>query len=139
MTVPSLDEILETFDLLDDWDERYEYLIELGHHLPPMRPEDQTKDTKVEGCLSQVWMVAELDGGDPPVMKITATSDSVIVRGLIAILLAVYAGRSPEQILRVDPTATFEKLELREHLSANRRNGLQAMVDRIRQLAAWHA
>jgi cysteine desulfuration protein SufE len=135
----TLDELLETFADLTEWDERYGYLIELGHELPEMPEELKNPQTKVDGCMSQVWMHEDLEPGDPPAIRILADSDSVIVKGLIAVLLALFSGRTPAEILQLDPEGVFDKLGLKQHLSGQRRNGLYAMVKRLKQLAASHA
>jgi len=131
----TVEELFETFAELEDWDERFEYIIELGQELPGLPDEVKTPQCKVEGCISQVWMIAQLEENDPPRVHILADSDSIIVRGLIAILLAIYSGRSPEEILSTDIQAIFARIGLEQHLSHNRRNGLHAMVQRIRDLA----
>lgn len=133
----ALDEILETFEVLDDWDERYGYLIELGQNLPPMEECLKTPENKVEGCLSTVWLVTETsEEQGETVFQVVADSDSVIVRGLIALLLAVYSGKPAREILSRDVKALFAALGLQQHLSATRRNGLAAMTARIRAEAA---
>ncbi len=132
----TIEELFDTFDLLEEWDERYEYIIELGDQLPEMPEAWHTKENRVEGCLSSVWLVAlpgERDG--QPVVDFVADSDSLIVKGLVALLLAIYSGRTPEEILAVDIDAIFDRLGLRKHLSGTRRNGLSAMVKRIRAAA----
>jgi len=138
-----IDELLETFEDLQEWDERYGFLIELGDELPEMEESLKNDSTKVEGCMSQVWMIAEMrpagDGnGDAPVMEITADSDSIIVRGLIAVLLSLFNGKTPAEIIERDPEDIFDKLGLKQHLSGQRRNGLYAMVQRIKTLAKLH-
>jgi cysteine desulfuration protein SufE len=130
-----LDELLETFEDLVDWDDRYQYIVELGYDLPEMAEEDKTRKTKVDGCLSAVWLVGNVCEGETPVIEFVADSDSIIVKGLIAVLLAIYSGRTPEEILSIDIDALFAQLGLKEHLSARRRNGLGAMVKRIQSLA----
>jgi cysteine desulfuration protein SufE len=128
-----LDEVISNFELLDDWSDRYGYIIELGESLPPMDASDKTAETKVDGCMSQVWMVASRRDGR---LDIAADSDAHIVRGLIAILLAMYSGKTPEQILSIDAREAFVKLGLDKHLSPGRSNGLQSMVRRIQSFAA---
>ncbi|MBS7542035.1 SufE family protein [Ancylobacter oerskovii] len=129
----TIDHIIDDFELLDSWDDRYRYLIELGRKLPPF-PEDERGDaTKVQGCASQVWLVSRpAEGSDGPRLAFIGDSDAHIVRGLIAILLALYSGRSARDILAVDPAATFDRIGLREHLTPQRSNGLRSMVERIR-------
>jgi cysteine desulfuration protein SufE len=128
----SIDEILENFALLDEWDDRYRYIIELGRNLPPMAPELHTESNKVQGCASQVWLHTTVNGGPDPVLSFVGDSDAHIVRGLIAILFAIYSGRHAQDILSIDAIATFDRLGLREHLTPQRSNGLRSMVERIR-------
>jgi cysteine desulfuration protein SufE len=135
----TIEELLETFAELGEWDERYHYLIDLGHELPNMDSALKNDKTKVDGCMSQVWMVAEVEPTAPPTMRIIADSDSVIVRGLIVVLLALFSGRTPQEIRATDPEGVFEQLGLKQHLSGQRRNGLYAMVQRVKTLAAVNA
>ncbi len=127
-------EVQEAFELLPDWEERYRYVIELGRSLPGLSPEEHSKENKVDGCVSQVWLVAERDGDQR--LRFRADSDAHIVRGLLAILLRLYDGRKPEEILAVDARGLLGGLDLEGHLSPSRTNGLFAMVQRIRALAA---
>lgn len=128
--LPSADEIEEGFALIDDWEERYAYVIELGRALPPLADHLRTPDTKVEGCVSQVWLVSgESDGR----LSLAGDSDAMIVRGLVAILLAYYGGRTPEDAADADVEAYLKTLELSEHLTPQRSNGLNSMVKRIRR------
>jgi cysteine desulfuration protein SufE len=124
--------IAEEFELLDDWRERIEYVLELGKGLGRLPEADYAEGNKVKGCQSQVWMVAEVDEGGR--MQIRADSDAFIVKGLIALLLRLYSGRRPQEILD-NPPAVFEEIGLGAHLSPTRANGLHAMITRIRQLA----
>src|SRR5262249_41173132 len=123
----------DNFSLLEEWDDRYRYLIELGRSLPPLPAEDHVEANKVQGCASQVWMTTQTapDGAGGPVLKFLGDSDAHIVRGLIAILLAFYSGRGARDILARDAVALFEKLGLREHLTPQRSNGFRSMVNRI--------
>ncbi len=123
--------IVEEFTLFDAWLERYEYIIELGKKLPGIAPEKRTAQYKVQGCQSQVWFDARREGGR---VVYEADSDAMIVRGLIALLLRVYSGRTPEAILATSPQF-LEKIELGSHLSGNRANGLASMVKRIHDYA----
>jgi cysteine desulfuration protein SufE len=135
MAPSSIDEIIENFDLLEEWDDRYRYLIELGRTLPPL-PEDARSDAnKVQGCASQVWLSTKIkpNGGTGPVLAFDGDSDAHIVRGLIAILFALYSGKDAKDILATDAVALFEKLGLRDHLTPQRSNGFRSMVDRIRR------
>ena len=129
----SIDQIIENFELLDQWDDRYRYIIELGRTLPELPDEARTEANKVRGCASQVWMQTELqpNGASGPVLKFVGDSDAHIVRGLIAILFALYSGKPAQHILSTDASALFEQLGLREHLTPQRSNGFRAMVDRI--------
>ena len=122
-------EIAENLSFLDDWEDRYRYLIELGEALPPLAPEERNATNKVHGCASQVWLVSERDG---PTLRYRGESDAKIVRGLVAILVALYSGRPAAEIADTDALAVFDELGLREHLSTQRANGLAAMVARIR-------
>lgn len=130
--MPSLSVIHETFELLDSWEERYKYIIELGKAIPPLPPEAYSEENKVRGCTSQVWLIHQTVG---ETHVFFADSDAFIVKGLIAIILAAYSGKTKGQILAVDIAGTFESLGLMEHLSPNRRNGFFAMVERIKTLA----
>jgi cysteine desulfuration protein SufE len=126
-------EIIDNFSLLDEWDDRYRYLIELGRDLPPLATEAHIEANKVRGCASQVWLDTSVrpNGAGGPVLTFVGDSDAHIVRGLIAILFAMYSGRSAKHILATDAVALFEKMGLREHLTPQRSNGFRAMVDRI--------
>jgi cysteine desulfuration protein SufE len=130
----TIDEIRENFALLDDWDDRYRYVIELGRTLAPMSEAEHSQENKVQGCASQVWLSKRIDrkGGDEPVLNYIGDSDAHIVRGLIAILLTLYSGHTPQQILATDAIALFDEFGFREHLTPQRSNGLRSMVERIR-------
>jgi cysteine desulfuration protein SufE len=130
----SLDDIVANFELLDEWDDRYRYLIELGKSLEPLPEADHVDANKVRGCASQVWLVFErtADGR----LKFRGDSDAHLVRGLIAILLRLYSGRTPAEILGIDAKAAVEQLGLPGALSTQRSNGLFSMVERIRRIAA---
>ena len=131
----SLPELLENFEFLDDWMERYRYLIELGKRLPELPEALRTPENKVLGCQSQVWLVvAESD--DPERIVFEADSDAHIVRGLVAILLVMFSGKTRDEIRALDPRPTFAELGLDQHLSQGRSNGLLSMVGRIKALAA---
>lgn len=132
VTMPTIDEIVENFSLLDDWDDRYRYLIELGRMLAPLPDAARTDANKVRGCTSQVWLSTTVeDEGGEPVLKFVGDSDAHIVRGLVAILLALYSGQPASHIVTTDAVALFDKLSLREHLTPQRSNGFRSMVDRI--------
>ncbi|MBK5961624.1 cysteine desufuration protein SufE [Rhodoplanes elegans] len=131
----TLDEILDNFSLLDDWDDRYRYIIELGRTLTPLPDADHVEANKVQGCASQVWLTTQVrpDGADGPVLSFVGDSDAHIVRGLIAILFSLYSDKTADEILATDPATIFEKLGLKEHLTPQRSNGLKSMVARIRR------
>lgn len=133
MASPAFEDIAETFDFLDDWEERYRHVIELGRAMPAMEPALQVPATRVEGCASQVWIMPRIEAGR---FDFQGDSDAMIVRGLIAILHALYSGLSPAEVVAVDAPAELARMGLDEHLSSQRSNGLRAMVDRIRALAA---
>jgi cysteine desulfuration protein SufE len=121
--------IAENLGFLDDWEDRYKYIIELGQALPPLADDEKNAANKVNGCVSQVWLVTERDGA---MLRYRGESDAMIVRGLAAILIALYSGRPAREITETDAIALFDELGLREHLSTQRSNGLVAMVNRIR-------
>ncbi len=132
-SIMTIDEIRDNFALLDDWDDRYRYVIELGRTLTPMPEADHSAQNKVQGCASQVWLSKHIDQGDSePVLNYVGDSDAHIVRGLIAILLTLYSGHTPREILATDALAVFDELGFREHLTPQRSNGLRSMVERIR-------
>jgi cysteine desulfuration protein SufE len=132
--MPDIEEIIENFAVLDDWDDRYRYLIELGRELPPLSEAAHSDANKVQGCASQVWLDTHVqrDGADGPVLTFDGDSDAHIVRGLIAVLFATFSGKAARQILETDALALFERLGLKEHLTPQRSNGFRSMVDRIR-------
>jgi cysteine desulfuration protein SufE len=129
-----IDDILENFEVLDDWDDRYRYLIELGRGLPQLPEAAHSDVNKVQGCASQVWLDTTVrpDGAAGPVLTFAGDSDAHIVRGLIAILFAIYSGKPAKEILAVDAVKLFDGMGLREHLTPQRSNGFRSMVDRIR-------
>ena len=128
----SLDQLIEDFSLLDDWEDRYRYVIDLGRELEPLTAEEHSEANRVRGCASQVWLVSETADGGEPVLRFRGDSDAHIVRGLIAILFALYSGRPAKEIIASDPEAVFAEIGLREHLSSQRSNGLSSMLGRIR-------
>lgn len=130
-----VDELVSNFEALGPWEERYRYLIELGRKLPPLPEAERTDANKVRGCMSQVWLSATAHTGPPPGLELRGDSDAHIVKGLIALLFKLYAGRTPRQIVALDVRAVFERLGLESHITVNRRNGFYAMVERIRALA----
>ena len=132
-TVDSIDELVGNFELLGDWASRFAYLIDLGKELPPMDAADQTDANRVHGCQAQVWM--KFSPGADGRITIEADSDAFIVKGLIAVLLTIYSGKTAREILDTDGQAQLERLQLASHLSPTRKNGLFAMVQRVRELA----
>ncbi|ALN73987.1 MULTISPECIES: SufE family protein [unclassified Aureimonas] len=129
----TIEDIQGDFELLDDWEDRYRYVIELGRELPPMPADDMNEHTKVPGCVSQVWLTSQSDGATPPHLSFRGESDAHIVRGLVAIALSVYSGRSAPEILATDAETIFKSLGLKEHLTPQRSNGLRSMVARIQR------
>jgi cysteine desulfuration protein SufE len=123
-------EIAENLSFLDDWEDRYRYIIELGQALPPLADADRTPANKVNGCVSQVWLATDVD--TPAHLRYRGDSDAMIVKGLVAILIALYSGRPADEIAATDAIAIFDEIGLREHLTTQRSNGLVAMVNRIR-------
>lgn len=131
--IPPIDDIIDNFALLDEWDDRYRYVIELGRGMNPLPELERTEANKVQGCASQVWLAttASFDD-DRPVLAFRGDSDAHIVRGLVAILLATVSRKEAGEILAADPIALFDRLGLREHLTPQRSNGFRSMVARIR-------
>lgn len=128
-------ELAENFALFDDWEDRYRYLIDLGRKLPPFPEALKTEANKVRGCMSQVWLVTGHPAGDASRFAFAADSDAHIVKGLIAVLGVLFSGQTPAAIAAIDPEAAFKTLGLDQHLSPTRRNGLVAMVQRIKAAA----
>lgn len=130
----TFDEIAGNFELLEEWDDRYRYVIELGRTLAPFPDVARDEAHKVRGCASQVWLVTHVkpDGAAGPVLTFEGDSDAHIVRGLIAILFALYSGKHAREILDTDALAEFDRMGLRENLTPQRSNGLRSMVERIR-------
>ena len=130
----AIDDIVENFALLDEWDDRYRYLIELGRTLPPMAESNHTDANKVQGCASQVWLVTHVEPGaaSGPVLRFEGDSDAHIVRGLVAVLMALYSGKAARDILATDALELFDRIGLRDKLTPQRSNGLRSMVERIR-------
>ena len=133
-SLTTLDEIVDNFSLLEEWDDRYRYVIELGRGLSPLAERDRTEANKVQGCASQVWLATSVhpNGQGGPMLTFCGDSDAHIVRGLIAILFAMFSGKQARDILSTDAIAVFERLGLREHLTPQRSNGFRSMVERIR-------
>ena len=129
----TVDELVRRFSIFDEWEERYAYLIDLGRKLPALAEEHHIKDNLVEGCLSQVWLVCAIT--DDNIVHLQANSDSAIVKGLIGLVLMVYEGQTPAEILTTDLSNLFGELKLDSHLSANRRNGFMSMIGTIQNFA----
>ncbi|MEE2567350.1 SufE family protein [Hyphobacterium marinum] len=127
--------IIDEFDFLGDWEERYRYLIDLGKALPALPPGEMTDANRVKGCTSQVWLISDVEHSSPPRLTFRAQSDAHIVRGLAALLLRLYSGRTAEEILSVDARKVIEAIGLAEHLSPQRSNGLNSMIARIQREA----
>ncbi len=137
MAQAAFEELAETFEFLDDWEDRYRHVIDMGRAMPPLEEALRVPATKVDGCASQVWLVPQIEGDGPEaVFSFRGESDAMIVRGLIAVLVTLYAGLTVREVLGVDARAELERLGLNDHLSAQRSNGLRAMVERIRETAA---
>lgn len=135
----NIDELADNFSLFDDWEDRYRYIIDLGKKMDPLPESAKVQANKVEGCMSQVWLTHEVrppvNGGEPSLV-FHADSDAHIVRGLLAVLLIVFSGKTPSEILAIDADAELARLELDQHISPNRRNGVASVVRIIRATAA---
>lgn len=132
MSVPPVETIEEDFSLLDDWEDRYRYLIDLGRSLDPLPDEARSDANKVRGCASQVWLETKVAHDEEPVLTFRGDSDAHIVRGLVALALSFYSGRTASQILEKDALDLFRKLDLTAHLTPQRSNGVRALIERIR-------
>ena len=130
-----IDDVIATFDMLDTWEDRYRYLIEMGRSLAPLMDEERSEHNRVRGCASQVWLVTRLtqrpDGS--PLLRFRGDSDAHIVKGLVALVLSFYDGKAPQDVLSSDVMGLFKQLELSEHLTPQRSNGVRSMVERIRR------
>jgi len=136
MASSAFENIVEDFDFLEDWEDRYRFVIDMGKEMPPLEDALRVPATKVEGCSSQVWIVPRLDGaGEAAVFHFRGDSDAMIVRGLVAVLVAMFDGLTVAEVLKVDAGGELARLQLNDHLSAQRSNGLRAMVERIRKIA----
>ena len=135
-TYMTLDELLEEFDDLEDWEDRCDFLVDLGFELPDLPADAKVEQNRVHGCQSNVWMIASVRQNGQSTIEIIAGSDAMIVRGLIAVLLIIFSGRTPGEILATNVKDIFARLGLDRHLSTARRNGLYGMVKRIRSIAA---
>jgi len=124
-----IDEIVENFSFLDDWEDRYGYLIELGNALTAVTEDEMSDANKVQGCVSQVWLVSTYDQGK---LYFRGTSDAHIVRGLVAVALSIFSGKTPEEVAQLDEQQTFHAIGLAEHLTPQRSNGLKSLVGKIK-------
>lgn len=131
----TLDTIRSDFELLDDWEDRYRYIIDLGKELAPLSETEKSDANKVQGCVSQVWLIPERGTGADPVLSFRGDSDAHIVRGLVALVLAIYSGQRKSAISAIDAMAILKDLGLDQHLSPQRSNGLKSMIGRIRSEA----
>ena len=131
----TIEEVLEDFEYLDEWEERYQEIIDLGRKLPPLDDAYKTDAYRVKGCVSKAWLVPRVADTLPPTISFDADSDAHIVRGLVVILLMVYSGKTPRQILDADIEDIFQRLDLASHLSPSRSNGFRSMVKKIRSIA----
>ncbi len=135
MSLPAnIQDMIDDFAFLTDWEDRYTHVIDMGRNLAPLLPSEKIEANKVKGCVSQVWLVTEQD--DDKVLKFRGDSDAHIVKGLVAVVLQIYDGRTPPEALSLEPTSILSQLGLSEHLSPQRSNGLNAMIKRIRAIAA---
>lgn len=131
----TIEELIENFELFDDWDDRYAYLMELGNKMPPLPESEKTEENRVKGCQATVWLKEAVTNDTPKRIEFLADSNSQIVKGLVAMLRLLYSGKTPDAILEVDAKEVFTKLGLDRHLSPTRSTGLNSMVQRIRSLA----
>lgn len=138
---PAMDaeEMIDGFELLDDWEDRYAFLMDMGRQMPRLPEDAKRPELKVNGCVSQVWLMGTLLEDDEPRLRFLADSDAALVRGLIAVLRVIYDGRSPAEVADIDVEGIFRRLGLAEHLTPNRRNGFFAIVERLKALAATGA
>ena len=133
MANPDFEELVDTFEFLDDWEDRYRHVIDMGKAMDPLEDALRVPATKVDGCASQVWLVPQIRDG---IFTFRGESDAMIVRGLIAVLLTLYNNQPVADVIKIDAAAELGRLGLNDHLSAQRSNGLRAMVERIQQTAA---
>ncbi len=129
----TIEELIDNFSFLDGWEEKYQYVIDLGHKLEPLDEKFKTDDWKVKGCQSQVWLVPQIQNG---VFHFKGDSDAILVKGIISIVLLIYNDKTAEEIKNIDVTKIFVKLGLEENLTPSRRNGMLSMVEKIKQYAA---
>jgi cysteine desulfuration protein SufE len=131
----TIDRIIQNFEILGNWEERYRYVIDLGRKLPELDDKFKTEDNRVKGCVSNVWLITRVSDAEPQTLEFEADSDAHIVRGLVAILLTAFSGKAASEILEVDIRDIFSQLDLEKHLSPSRSNGFFSMVQRIQTLA----
>lgn len=132
----AIDDILADFEVIEDWEERYRYVIELGRGLPDLPEADHTEDHKVRGCASQVWLTTRVEASpEGPRLVFAGDSDAHIVKGLVAILIAIFSGHTAREILAIDPEPIFTAISLRDHITPQRANGVNSMIERIRTQA----
>ena len=132
----TIEDVIEAFEFIDDWEERYKYVIELGRQIPPYPEAQRTDENKVRGCTSQVWIHPRLSNDSPPVFQFDGDSDAHIVKGLVSLLILIYSNKTPDEVLKIDARDVLDRLQLSEHLTPMRTNGLYSMVTRIREMAA---
>lgn len=134
MTQSAIDQITDDLSFLDDWEERYRYIIDLGKTLAPLADSERNEETRVRGCASQVWLVSavEREGSGPPRLRFRGDSDAHIVRGLVALAIALFSGKTADEVLKTDAQGYFARIGLKEHLTQQRSNGLASMIERIR-------
>ena len=138
-TNAEIQDIVDTFELLGDWDQRYQYLVEIGERLPAMPADDKREENRVKECMSTVYSAAHPDPQCPGCLRYTGDCDTSIIRGVVALLVELFSAKTPEEILALDVDALFEGLHLEEHLSPNRHVGVYAIVDKMKGQARMHA
>ncbi len=131
----NIDRIIATFEFLADWDERYQYITELGNKLPPLDEQSKNPDQQVHGCMSQVWFRVDVDDSTPPRLTFHGESNTAIIQGMVALLVSIYSGKTLDDVMATDADAIFTRLGIYDHLSPNRHVGVYAMVEKIRHLA----
>ena len=136
MSSSEIQDIIDTFELLGDWDQRYQYLVELGERLGPMPEQDKTEANRVKECMSMVHIAAHPDSADPDLIQYTGDCDTAIIKGVVALLLGLFSGKTAQQIESLNVDALFSGLHLEEHLSPNRHVGVYAIVGKMKNLAA---
>jgi cysteine desulfuration protein SufE len=131
-----IDDIVDTFELLGDWDSRYQYLVELGERLAPLADEARNEQNRVKGCMSKVWVRALRDDAHPGAVRFEGDCDTAVIKGVLALIIDLFSGKTPQQVLDTDVDQLFERLQLAEHLSPNRHVGIYGMVDLMKAKAA---